>query len=638
MGKYDALAKDILANVGGKENINSLTHCVTRLRFKLKDESKANTEVLKKMEGVVTVILSGGQYQVVIGNHVPDVYAAVNVVGGFAADNAIDSDGGKEIGLFAKFIDLISGIFAPTLGVLCATGMIKGILALLAYFKILDATMGTYQILSAVGDSLFYYLPVFLGFTAAKKFNVNQFVGMAIGASLVYPTMASLTAGQALYAVFQGTFLESQVFTTFFNVPVILPMGGYASTVIPVILAIYLASKVEKLAKKIIPDVVKTFLVPMFTLLIVVPLTFLIVGPIASWASALIGAGTTAAYSLSPIIAGILIGGFWQVFVMFGLHWGLVPIALNNIALGADQVVLPAMFAASFAQTAAVIAIAIRTKETKVRSLSIPAIISGFFGVTEPAIYGFTLPRKKPFIITCVAAGIGGGIAGFFGVKAYILGGMGVFGVPSFISPEGDISSMINVLIATVIAAIISFIAVLMTYKEDGVDTQTSIQNNSAVKNPESIINKIVIYSPMKGEILPLSEVADEAFSSGALGKGTAIKLKEGKVCAPSDGTIVTFFPTGHAICILTDEGVEILIHIGMDTVKLDGKYFTPKVNEGDKVSKGQVLLELDIEKIEKEGFSLVSPVIITNADNYDDVIVTDNKNIEFGSNLITIL
>jgi PTS system beta-glucosides-specific IIC component len=637
MGKYDALAKDILANVGGKENVNSLTHCVTRLRFKLKDESKANTDVLKKMEGVVTVIQSGGQYQVVIGNHVPDVFAAVNSVGGLSTESSEADGSGKDVGLFAKFIDLISGIFAPTLGVLCATGMIKGLLALLSYFKILDPTMGTYLILSAVGDSLFYYFPVFLGFTAAKKFNVNQFVGMAIGASLVYPTMMGLTSGEALYTVFQGTFIESQVYTTFLNIPVILPMGGYASTVVPVVLAIYLASKVEKIAKAIIPDVVKTFLVPMVTLLIVVPLTFIVVGPIASWLASIIGAGTTAAYNLSPIVAGIVIGGFWQVFVMFGLHWGLVPIALNNIALGGDAVVLPSMFAASFAQTAAIIAIAIRTKDSKVRSLSIPAIISGFFGVTEPAIYGFTLPRKKPFVITCIAAAVGGGIAGLLGAKSYILGGMGVFGFPSLISPEGDISSMINILIAVAIASILSFVVVLMTYKEDGIDTHISTQNNNTVKN-DSIIKKKIISSPMKGEVLPLSEVADEAFSSGALGKGMAIKPLEGKVYAPTDGTIVTFFPTGHAICIITDDGAEILIHIGMDTVKLDGKYFNPKANEGDKVVKGQLLLEFDKDMIEKEGFSLVSPIIITNSDDYDDVISTDIKSIQVGNNLITLL
>ncbi|BCN32467.1 beta-glucoside-specific PTS transporter subunit IIABC [Anaeromicropila herbilytica] len=633
MGKYDALAKDILANVGGKENVNSLTHCVTRLRFKLKDESKANTDVLKKMEGVVTVIQSGGQYQVVIGNHVPDVFAAVNAVGGFSSDSVVEADG-NDVGLFAKFIDMISGIFAPTLGVLCATGMIKGLLALLAYFKVLDPTMGTYQIIAAIGDSLFYYFPVFLGFTAAKKFNVNQFVGMAIGASLVYPTIAGLSSGEALYTVFKGTFIESQVFTTFLNVPVILPMGGYASTVVPVILAVYLASKVEKIAKAIIPDVVKTFLVPMVTLLIVVPLTFIVVGPAASWLASLIGAGTTAAYNLSPIVAGIVIGGFWQVFVMFGLHWGLVPIALNNIALGGDAVVLPSMFAASFAQTAAVIAIAVRTKDRKVRSLSIPAIISGFFGVTEPAIYGFTLPRKKPFVITCLAAAVGGGIAGLLGAKSYILGGMGVFGFPSLISPKGDISGMIHILIAVVVASILSFVVVMMTYKEDGVDTHTSIQNNNA----EPMLKKKVIGSPMKGEVLPLSQVADEAFSSGALGKGMAIKPSEGKVYAPADGTIVTFFPTGHAICIIADDGAEILIHVGMDTVKLDGKYFNPKAKEGDKVTKGQLLLEFDKNAIEEEGYSLVSPIIITNTNDYDDVIETDHKNIEVGSNLITLL
>ena len=295
--KYEQLAKDIIKNVGGKENVNSLTHCVTRLRFKLKDESKANTDVLKNMDGVVTVVKSGGQYQVVIGNHVPDVYADVMAVAGLAESGNEEIE--EKMSLFNRFIDIISGVFQPVLGVLAATGMIKGINAILISAGLLQNTDSTYMIMNAIGDCLMYFFPVFLGFTAAKKFKVNQFLGMAIGAALIYPDIVGL-AGQRI---------------DFIGIPVIMPASGYASTVIPIILSIFLASKVEKFFKKIIPDVVKTFLVPFCSLLIVVPLTFIVVGPIATWAANLLGEVTIAIYNFSPVVAGLFIGGFWQVFV-----------------------------------------------------------------------------------------------------------------------------------------------------------------------------------------------------------------------------------------------------------------------------------------------------------------------------------
>lgn len=376
--KYEALAKSIIENVGGTENINNLTHCVTRLRFKLKDESRANTDVLKKTDGIVTVIKSGGQYQVVIGNHVPDVYQEVMAVGNLNTLDESDSQDSEKTSIFNKFIDLISGIFAPTLGTLAATGMIKGFNALFVAFGWLTVESGTYQILNAIGDSLFYFFPIFLALTASKKLNVNQFTAMAIGASLVYPTLTGITAGEPLYTLFAGTLIESPVFIEFLGIPLILMT--YSSSVIPIILSIILASKVEKGLKKFIPDVVKTFLVPFFTLLVVVPLTFIIIGPIATWAGSLVGAGTLAVYNLSPVVAGLIIGGFWQIFVMFGLHWGLIPVALNNLAVYGSDPVVAMSFAASFAQTGAIIAVMLKTKEKKVKSLSIPSIISGIFG------------------------------------------------------------------------------------------------------------------------------------------------------------------------------------------------------------------------------------------------------------------
>lgn len=625
--KYEKLAKDIIKNVGGKENVNSLTHCVTRLRFKLKDEKKANTDVLKNMDGVVTVVQSGGQYQVVIGNHVPDVYADVAAVGGFAA--ASEEDSSEKMNAFNKFIDIISGVFAPTLGVLAATGMIKGLNALFIAFSILTDKDGTYQILNAIGDSLFYFLPIFLGYTASKKFKLNEFTGMAIGAAMVYPKIIALTTGEPLFKVLSGTMFESSVSTTFLGIPVILM--NYSSTVIPIIIAIFVASKIEKFFKKIIPDVVKTFLVPFCTLLVIVPLTFLAIGPVSTWAGQLLGAITAAIYNFSPIVAGLFIGAFWQVFVIFGLHWGLVPIAFNNLAtLGYDSV-LALSVAASFAQTGVVGAILLKTKNKKLKSLAIPAFISGIFGVTEPAIYGITLPKKKPFIISCIGASIGGAIIGFFGSKGYMIGGMGIFALPSYISPNGMDKGFYGMAIAMVVGFVLGFVMMLFTKFEDDQETNETVKANSLVKQE-------VVISPLKGEVKPLSEVKDEAFSKGLLGKGMAIEPTEGKVISPVDGVLTTFFPTGHALGITSNSGAEILIHVGMDTVQLEGKYFTPKAKQGDVVKAGDVLLEFDIKAIKAEGYSLITPVIITNSDNYLDVIETDKKAISYKEDLLTVM
>lgn len=448
--KYEKLAKDILANVGGKENVNSLTHCVTRLRFRLKDEAKANTDVLKDMDGVVTVVKSGGQYQVVIGNHVPDVYAAVAAVGGLALESMEDVKE-EKLSPISAFIDIVSGVFQPVLGVLCATGMIKGLNAILIATSLLKDSDSTYLVLNAIGDCLFYFFPIFLGFTAAKKFKLNQFTGMAIGASLVYPSISGI-AGQTL---------------DFIGIPMIMPTSGYASTVVPIILSVYVASKAERIFKKIIPDVVKTFLVPFFTLLIIVPLTFMGIGPVATWLANLLGDATLAIYNFSPVVAGLFLGGFWQIFVMFGLHWGLVPIAMNNLAVLGGDPVLSTTVAVCFAQTGVVMAIMARTKDQKLKSLCIPAVISGFFGVTEPAIYGITLPRKKPFTISCVIGAVTGGIIGYFRSTGYMTGGMGVFALPSYINPAGIDQGFYGMALAMVVGLVLGFAAMFVLYKEE---------------------------------------------------------------------------------------------------------------------------------------------------------------------------
>lgn len=633
MNKYDGLARIIIQNVGGKSNIISITHCITRLRFKLKDESKANTDILKNTDGIVTVVQSGGQYQVVIGNHVPDVYQTVCEVGHIqnttSSEVAEEEDDNQN--LFNKFIAIISAVFTPFLGVLGAAGMIKGFNALFVAIGLYPNTSGTYMVLQATGDAFFYFLPIVLGYTASKKFKVNEFVGMAIGMAMLYPDLAAKMSGESIMTLFAGApIIESTVFITFLKIPVILM--NYSSTVVPIILAVALAAKVEKFFKKIIPDVVKLFLVPFFTLLISVPLTLIIVGPIATWLSNLIGAGLSALIAVSPILAGLILGGLWQVFVIFGLHWGVVPIALNNMMTLGYDTVLSGVFAASFAQTAVIIAIFIKTKDKKLKSLAIPAIVSGFFGVTEPAIYGISLPKKKPFVISCIGAAIGGAIAGLTNLTGYTLGGLGIFGFTGYINiSNGDTSGVLYAAISALVAMVVSFVLTMVTYRDEDKSSQNKVTTSSQ--------NKVTsIVSPITGEVKDLSKIEDDAFASGALGKGVAIIPTDGKIVAPCDGEISTFFPTGHAFGIVSDTGAEILVHIGLDTVKLNGKYFTVKAKQGDMVKKGQLLLEVDLKGIQSEGYSITTPVIITNSSNYVDVVYEINKKVNCGEELIQLI
>lgn len=637
--KYDGLARIIIQNVGGRDNIISLTHCITRLRFKLKDESKANTDILKATDGIVTVMKAGGQYQVVIGNHVADVYDVVcehaHIVGD--APTASDDGGSEEkMSLGARLMDIISGVFQPCLFVLSAAGIIKGLLALWVFIAgqsgIDVTTQGAYQIWYAIGDGFFYYFPIILGYTAAKKFKSNEFVGMALGVGLVYPNMVAITGGEVLGSVLAGTAFQMDYYTTFFGIPVIMPASGYTSSVVPIILAVALAAWIEKKLKKVIPTVVKAFLTPLFTLIIAMPLTYLVIGPVATVVCNAITLLFSAIYSLPVVgglVAGVFIGALWQVLVIFGLHWALVPLAILNYGtLGYDNVLSP-YFCVSFAQSMAVLGIICKTKDKKLKDMAVPAFVSGMFGVTEPCIYGITLPKKKPFIISCIGGGIGGGIIGFAGVKSFSMGGLGLFGLPSYIDGANkSMYSLIWVCIGTLVAMAVSFILTFITYKDDA-PSQTTEKKGKTANN---------VASPMKGNVKALAESEDEAFASGALGEGLAIEPTEGKLYAPFDGEIVTFFPTGHAIGLKSADGVELLIHVGMDTVKLNGEGFTPKAKQGDHVKKGDLLLEFDIAKIKAAGYSIVSPVIVTNTDDYTDVIPTDAASVNAGDEAIIIL
>lgn len=599
--KYDGLAKIILQNIGGKENVEALTHCVTRLRFKLKDVSKANTEVLKDTDGIVSIIQGGGQYMVVIGNHVPDVYDAVIKRGHFE-DIVSNSRGMQEKkekqNPLDAFIGIVTSVFTPVLGVLCAGGIIKGFLALFVAIGILSSTSGTYNFLYSLSDSLFYYFPIILGFTAAKRFGISELEGLIIGATMVYPN------------VLNGTTFD---ISNIFGIPVSMPAAGdYTNSVIPVICAIAFAAWFEKHYKRFIPDTIKLFTIPLITCLVTICMTFWVIGPIASTVSDALGTIFTMVYEFSPILMGFVVGGLWQVLVMFGLHWAITPLMINNVqTIGFDTIMI-GMFGASFAQTGAVIGIYLKSKQKKTKSLCIPSIISGFAGVTEPAIYGITLPKKKPFIITCIIAAITGAMVAASGAKYYIAPGMGVFGYTAFINTKtGDISGMISAIIISAIALIGGFIAVYLTYKEKD-EKKPLITSES--------IHDIVIGSPLEGELIPLSEVEDEVFREEKLGQGVAIIPSDGNLYAPMDGTIAMVFPTGHAIGMKSADGLEVLMHVGMNTVELNGECFNAKVKPGDHVKQGDLLLTFDIEAIKKAGYSVVTPIVITNFKEYCEI------------------
>ena len=478
--KYDGLARIIIQNVGGKSNIISVAHCITRLRFKLKDESKANKEVLESTDGVIKVMQAGGQYQVVIGNQVNDVYDAVLEVGHLAAAGAVDEEGnaveetsgGGKKSPVSLLIDGISGTLQPTLGVMAATGIIKGLLALFDFLGLIPAASGTYQVWYAVADGFFYFMPIVLGYTAAKKFKVNEFIGMAIGIALCYPAMVNSTAGTVLGTVFTGTAFEMSYYLTFFGIPVIMPASGYTSSVVPIILAVAIAAPLEHWLKKVIPDVIKLFVVPFVTLIVMVPLTYLVIGPIASILCSILSLFFNAIYSIPVVgglIGGVLIGAFWQVLVIFGLHWSLVPLAMINYSLLGYDFILSPYFCVSFAQTFVVLAIVLKTKDEKLKKIAIPAFISGIFGVTEPAIYGVTLPKKTPFIYSCIAGAIGGAFTGLMRTRSYSIGGLGLFGLPSFIDTTGvmGLTNMIYILIAILIASVAGFAMTYVLYKDE---------------------------------------------------------------------------------------------------------------------------------------------------------------------------
>ncbi|MBL1226110.1 beta-glucoside-specific PTS transporter subunit IIABC [Enterococcus sp. BWR-S5] len=610
---FDYLAKEIIVDVGGEENVRSLVHCATRLRFKLKDDKKANRSALEKLEGVVSVVESGGQFQIVIGNTVSDVFKAIeansSINGGIQSDKQ-DSHNEK---LMDRAIDMVSSIFTPILPALIGGGMIKGLLMIAANLG-LAADSGGYMVLNAAADSVFYFMPILLAYTSAKKFKANPFIAATVAGALIYPSLVqAFTDGSAL---------------DFFGIPLVL--ARYTSSVLPIIFAVYFLSKVEFICNKYIHPVVKNVLTPMLSLLIVVPVTYLLIGPVTSTLSSGIGGAYEFLYGLNPIICGVILGAVWQVLVVFGLHWGIVPIGYNNLALYGRNTINGMTGPSNFAQAGSAFGVFLKAKDVKIRQMALSASITALFSITEPAIYGVNLKFKKPFYIGLVAGGIAGGIAGAGNSAALAAGPVGLLSIPVFMG-EGFVSFLIAIAAAFIIAAAGTY---LFGYNPEKIESAIPEESHAEMILPNQ---KDLVASPLTGKIISLSEVPDKVFSTGGLGSGFAVIPEDGRLLAPADGEITVAFPTGHAVGMITDKGTEVLMHIGLDTVELEGEYFDVKVKVGDKVKKEDLLVSFDLEKIKAAGYNPITPVIITNSNQYQQIDVSSADFAEVGSNLLTL-
>ncbi|MEK0174696.1 beta-glucoside-specific PTS transporter subunit IIABC [Tetragenococcus halophilus] len=647
---YDELARDIIDHVGGEENVAGLRHCITRLRFNLKDENKADTDYLKNRDGVVTVMKSAGQYQVVIGEQVAEVYEAIVNQTSIGGDTSASetSEGGNENdnrNVLDKFIDFISGVFQPFLMALAATGMIKGLVALLGTVGV-DPESGVYQVLNFAGDGFFQFLPVMVVITAARKLKMNVFTALAIAVAFLHPEINNLMTGDVMYTLFSGTAFESPIYSTFLGIPIIMPPNGYYSAIIPILVSVWLGSVVEKWIKNIIPSVVRSFLTPFFTVMVVFVISLIVIGPIANWASTLVGQFFLVVQGFSPLLFGALLAVAWQLLVIFGLHWGIVPIMFILLAEQGYESIGPAMVSSTFGVLGVVIALLIKSKAKKVRDIALPGAISLVFGVSEPTIYGLMLPMKRSFLYALIGNAVGGAYIGAMSVVGYRTGGLGVFSIFNTINPSGSLDmNFWNVIIGFALCTVVGFVLQMMfpVPSIDGNGNEGQTENNKS--NEQGLASKEelqesakedIIASPMQGQLVPMSEVSDEVFSSEALGKGVAIKPEIGEVRAPANGIISTLFPTGHAVGMTTDEGTEILIHIGLDTVELEGKYYEISAEQGQQVKAGDLLIKFDKEGVESENYDTITPVVITNSAEFQTIDVTEETQVTPGDYLLT--
>ncbi len=616
MGKYTDLAAAIIKNVGGKENVNDLRHCVTRLRFYLADESKANDDVLKNMDGVISVVKAMGEYMVVIGEHVADVYDEVCLQLGRQTEKgggvAAAEQPQKKKNLLDRALGVIRAGMGPTLNLMCACGIIKGINVVAAMLG-LPADSGIYMMLNAAGDCIFYSLPLVLGFNVAKKSGIDPFFGLLLGAAMTYPTI-------------QGVDLN------FFGYTV---NATYTSTFLPVLFGLMFSIPLYKWLDAHIHKLLKGFLTPLITLLIAFPLTFILIGPLAQVVASGINIAINFIFNLSPLVGGLVVGALWQVLVMFGVHGQLVAFAFYDLLAGNPSALLAATQLVSFAVCGTLLAVTIRSKSEQLKSVSGSSLVSAIFGITEPAMYGVIIPRKQIFVATCIGGGASGLLVGMFGLKMYTYAGMGIIGLLGYLNPTGP-NNILGLALGVVAPFVVAFLISMAVFKDD--DTTPSGGTKVLAAKRENKAKAITIQAPADGTVRSMTSSSDEVFASETLGKGCLILPDNGKVYAPVNGTVCSLFPTKHAIGLISEDGVEILLHIGINTVSLEGKYFEEKVKQGDSVKAGQLLLSFDKDAIEKEGYSTEIPVVITNYKEYRDVVELDHEHHAHGDDIVKII
>jgi PTS system beta-glucosides-specific IIC component len=619
MEDYKKLALAILEKVGGKENISAVTHCATRLRFNLKDEKKADTAALKNTQGVIGVVAQGGQYQVVIGNDVPNVYSELAALGNFSGES---DKGGAKKSVVNTVFDTVSGIFTPFLPALSGAGMIKAVMALLVTFKAINTSSQVYAILNFIADAAFYFMPVLLAYSSAQKFKANPYLAMTLGGVLLHPAFAAMVAA----AKAGGNPL------TFMGVPI--GLISYGSSVVPIILSVWGMSHVQRFAEKVSPRIVKFFTVPLITLLITAPLMLTVIGPLGNIIGVGIAGGVQFLNERVGWLTPMIIGAFSPLLVMGGMHYTLVPIGAMNIAsLGFDTLVGPGMLGSNIAQGGAALAVALKTKNAALKQLASSAGVTALCGITEPAMYGVTLRLKRPLYAVLISGGVSALFAGIFGVRRFMSGSPGLLTLPAYLGEP--LVNFVFAVLTCVISAVLAFSLTLVFGFED--PQEESAETAETAKTGATGIKSGSLASPLSGLIVPLKKVKDEAFASGALGKGIAILPDNGVLTSPADGVVDSITDGKHAVSIVASNGAEILIHIGMDTVGLKGKPFTPKVTEGQRVKTGDVLIEFDIQAIKESGFDTVTPITIANSDAFKSIVIVEKERISQGDSLFTL-
>ena len=620
---YDKLAVDIIKAVGGKENIVKASRCATRLRLVLKETTNEAKENVSNLTGVITVVESGGQFQVVIGTHVGKVFDKV------ASELNLDSntiEDEPKASILNRIIATMSAVFAPFIYILAAAGILQGCLILINMANPSFSSTGTYEVLSFMSWAPFTFLPIFIAITASKHFKCNAFIAVACCAALVSPTWAEIASRIA-----DG---ESVRF-----LGISLAETTYTSSVLPPLFLVWILSYVERFVDKKLPEVIKSLFTPFICMIVMVPLTILVIGPLSDSLATGIANGYNYLYNLAPAVAAAVIGGLWQVVVIFGVHWGVTPMCLANYDLYGMDTFQAFQTMAVIAQAGAVFGVFIKARNKKTKNMALSAGVTGIFGITEPAIYGVNLRFKKPFICGCIAGAVGAVVGSFFNIAYYAYAGLpGLLTVVNAITPDNSKS-----IIGMLIGAAISFFGAIILVQLVGVGEKETNQNNEDnnvnVNNNQAVLSMEIkeVKSPISGKVIELAKVNDPVFSSGAMGKGVAIEPVDNKVYAPFDGVVEFIADTKHAIGLLSDDGVEVLIHVGMDTVKMAGKGFDVKTKANSRVKAGDLLLEFDKSTIEKEGYSLITPVVITNADNYEDKQLCINEEVENGKSIINL-